>query len=142
MVIIDSIRLMASRGELACRVPIEPSWPVFMACSRSKASGPRTSPTMIRSGRMRRPSLTRPRMRLLQLKLRRVLAGDDPLGRVDEGGQGVEQRRLARARTARDDQVATRRADDAEDARALRTDGAELHQVLHRQLVFLELPDR
>ena len=53
---------MASRGLLACSVPIEPSWPVFMACSRSKASGPRTSPTMMRSGRMRRQLLTRSRM--------------------------------------------------------------------------------
>jgi hypothetical protein len=39
MVIIDSRRLRASRGVLACSVPIEPSWPVFMACSRSNASG-------------------------------------------------------------------------------------------------------
>ena len=53
---------MASRGLLACSVPIEPSWPVFMACSRSNASGPRTSPTMMRSGRMRRQFLTRSRM--------------------------------------------------------------------------------
>ncbi|MNY10105.1 hypothetical protein D3C86_1430620 [compost metagenome] len=62
MVIIDSIRLMASRGELACSVPMEPSWPVFIACNRSKASGPRTSPTMMRSGRIRRQFLTRSRM--------------------------------------------------------------------------------
>ena len=62
MVIIDSMRLSASRGELACSVPIEPSWPVFIACSRSKASGPRTSPTMMRSGRMRRQFLTRSRI--------------------------------------------------------------------------------
>ncbi len=62
MVIIDSIRLMASRGELACSVPMEPSWPVFMACKRSKASGPRTSPTMIRSGRIRRQLRTSSRM--------------------------------------------------------------------------------
>ena len=53
---------MASRGLLACSVPIEPSWPVFIACSRSNASGPRTSPTMMRSGRMRRQFLTRSRM--------------------------------------------------------------------------------
>ena len=35
-------------------VVMEPSWPVFMACSMSKASSPRTSPMMMRSGRMRR----------------------------------------------------------------------------------------
>ena len=62
MVIIDSRRDSASRGLLACSVPIEPSWPVFMACSRSNASGPRTSPTMMRSGRMRRQLRTRSRM--------------------------------------------------------------------------------
>ena len=62
MVIIDSRRDRASRGELAWSVPIDPSWPVFIACSRSKASGPRTSPTMIRSGRIRRQFLTRSRM--------------------------------------------------------------------------------
>ena len=32
IVIIDSRRDSASRGEFACNVPIEPSWPVFMAC--------------------------------------------------------------------------------------------------------------
>ena len=32
----------------------EPSWPVFMAWSMSTVSAPRTSPTMMRSGRMRR----------------------------------------------------------------------------------------
>ena len=69
----------------------------------------------------------------------RVLAGDDALGRVDEGGQGVQQGRLARTRTARDDDVASAGTDDAQDARALGTDGGVLHQVLHRQLVFLEL---
>ncbi len=98
MVIMDSRRLMASRGLLACSVPIEPSWPVFMACSRSNASGPRTSPTMIRSGRIRRQFLTRSRMvtcalafqvgrpgfqahhvRLLQLQFGGVLAGRRPV---------------------------------------------------------------
>ena len=47
------MRWSASRGELAWTVDIEPSWPVFIACSMSSASAPRTSPTMIRSGRMR-----------------------------------------------------------------------------------------
>jgi hypothetical protein len=31
IVIMDSQRDSASRGLLACNVPIEPSWPVFMA---------------------------------------------------------------------------------------------------------------
>ena len=51
------------------RVVSEPSWPVFMACSMSSASPPRTSPTMMRSGRMRRALRTRSRMRDLALAL-------------------------------------------------------------------------
>ena len=43
-------------------VESEPSWPVFMAWSMSSASEPRTSPTMMRSGRMRRALRTRSRI--------------------------------------------------------------------------------
>ena len=94
---------MASRGELACTVDSEPSWPVFMACSMSSASPPRHSPTTMRSGRMRSELRTRSRMVisplpsmfggrrlqpddvvLLQLQLDRVLDGDDPLVVRDE----------------------------------------------------------
>ena len=59
---IVSTRARVSRGPLECAVVIEPSWPVFIAWSRSNASGPRTSPTMIRSGRMRRQFLIRSRI--------------------------------------------------------------------------------
>ena len=88
---------------LAWTVDIEPSWPVFIACSMSKASAPRTSPTMMRSGRMRsallhelalrdlalaldvgRAGLQPHDMRLLQLQLGRVLDRDDALARVDQ----------------------------------------------------------
>ena len=48
-----SSRVSASRGVLAWMVLIEPSWPVFIACSMSSASSPRHSPRMMRSGRMR-----------------------------------------------------------------------------------------
>src|SRR5215217_3604341 len=90
---------------------------------------------------VRRPGFQAHHMRLLQLQFGCVLAGDDPLGRIDEGGHGVEQGGLARTRTAADQDVASAGADDAQDPRAFRTDGREVHQVLHRQLVFLELPD-
>src|SRR5439155_17247215 len=53
----------ASRGELAWRVDSDPSWPVFMAWSMSSASAPRTSPTTIRSGRMRKALRTSSRAR-------------------------------------------------------------------------------
>lgn len=57
-----SSRARASRGVLACSVVNEPSWPVFMAVSMSKASAPRHSPTTMRSGRMRKALRTRSRM--------------------------------------------------------------------------------
>ena len=40
--------------EFAWMVEIDPSWPVFIACSMSSDSAPRTSPMTMRSGRMRR----------------------------------------------------------------------------------------
>src|SRR3984885_3850852 len=67
MPIICSSREMASRGVLAWIVAIEPSWPVFMACNMSKASSPRHSPRMTRSGRMRSAFLTRARWRISPL---------------------------------------------------------------------------
>ena len=58
-----STRERTSRGLLACTVQIEPSWPVFIAWSMSSAAASRTSPTTIRSGRMRSALRTRSRMR-------------------------------------------------------------------------------
>ena len=108
----------------------EPSWPVFIAWSMSSASPPRHSPTTIRSGRMRRALITRSRMvtsplpsmfggprlqrdhvLLAQLQLGGVLDGDDALVVRDEDGEHVEQRRLAGAGAAGDDDVQPR--DDA-----------------------------
>ena len=67
MPIICSRREIASRGLLAWMVAIEPSWPVFIACSMSKASSPRHSPRMMRSGRMRSAFLTSSRWRISPL---------------------------------------------------------------------------
>ena len=116
---IVSRRLMASREELACTVVIEPSWPVFMAWSMSSASAARHSPTMMRSGRMRRAFLTRSRMAtwpvpsadggpglevdhvgLLELELGGVLDRDDALAVGDERRQHVEVGGLAGAGAA------------------------------------------
>ena len=57
-----SSRVSASRGLLAWIVLIEPSWPVFIACSMSSASSPRHSPMMMRSGRMRSAFFNRSRI--------------------------------------------------------------------------------
>ena len=62
MPIIISSRLIASRVSLAWIVVMLPSWPVFMAWSMSSASGPRHSPMMIRSGRIRSALRTRSRV--------------------------------------------------------------------------------
>ena len=56
-----SMRVRASRAVFAWMVDMLPSWPVFIACSMSNASLPRTSPTMMRSGRMRSALRTRSR---------------------------------------------------------------------------------
>ena len=80
-------------------------------------------------------------MRLLQLQFGRVLAGDDALVAVDIVGQAVEQRRLAGAGTAGDDDVAADAADDLQHLGAFGRDGAELDELVERQLVLLELAD-
>ena len=117
---IDSTRDSASRGVLACTVVIDPSWPVFIACSMSSTSPPRHSPMMMRSGRIRSAFLTRSRastspspfdvgrarlqphhVPLLQLQLGRVLDGDDALAVGDERRQRVQHGRLAGAGAAR-----------------------------------------
>ena len=142
--------MSASRGELAWTVEIEPSWPVFMACSMSSASAPRTSPTMMRSGRMRRRvahqvalrdlaaafDVRRARLqphdvRLLELQLGRVLDGDDALVVRDERRQAVEQRRLAGAGAAGDQDVEPRPAPSrAAGPRMLRRERSERDQVV------------
>src|SRR4051794_9860228 len=53
-----SSRRSASAALPAWTVQSEPSWPVASAVSMSSASGPRTSPTTIRSGRIRSAFLT------------------------------------------------------------------------------------
>ncbi len=122
-----SSRAIASRGELACTVDNEPSWPVFIACSMSRHSPPRTSPTTMRSGRIRSELRTRSRIEisplpsmlrgpalqpddviLLQLQLDGVLDRDDALAVGDERRQHVQQRRLAGAGAAGHDDVEPR----------------------------------
>ena len=102
-----------SRGVLEWMVVIEPSWPVFIACSMSSVSSPRTSPRTIRSGRIRSALITSSRcltapfaldvrrtcfephnVVLLHLQFGRVFDRDDALVRRDETGKHIEQRRL------------------------------------------------
>ena len=98
----------------------EPSCPVFIAWSMSSASPPRTSPTTIRSGRMRSAFRTRARSvtsprpstfagrdsrRATWCPGRRSSAAsstvDDALGPADEAGERVQKRCLPRFRSRR-----------------------------------------
>ncbi len=98
-----SSRSITSRELLAWTVVIEPSWPVFMACSMSMASGAAAladddpvgphpqgvfdqvadgvGPGPFDVGRL---GLQRDHVLLVQLQLRRVFDGDDPLFVGDE----------------------------------------------------------
>ncbi len=83
---------MASRGLLACSVPIEPSWPVFMACKQVEglrsahladddAFGTHTQTVaheiahgdLALAFKVRRPGFEAHHMGLLQLQVRRRL---------------------------------------------------------------------
>ena len=141
MVIIDSRRCIASRGLLAWSVPIEPSWPVFMACKQVERLGSahladddafgthtQTVPDEIAHGDLAlaleigRARFQAHHVRLLQLKFGRVFAGDDALFGVDIGGETVQKRRLARTGTAGNQDVTAAAADHAEHARAFGRD--------------------
>ena len=112
--------------------------------SRSRLSAWRTSPTMIRDGRIRSASLTSRRSGISPVPSRRgcrhcidgdvavrdaqledLLARDDPLPRGDGRGQAVEQRRLAGLRAAGDEDVEPGRDRRLEEARRLPGERAE-----------------
>ena len=119
-----SRRWIASSGELACTVTSEPSWPVLIACSMSSVSRAADLADDDAVGAhaqrvahevadrdlalaldVRRPGLERDDVRLLEPQLGVVLDGDDPLAGRHRRRQRVEQRRLAGARAAGDDDV-------------------------------------
>ena len=157
IMIIVSRRAMASRGVLACSVVIEPSWPVFMACSMSSVSAPRHSPMMMRSGRIRRAFRTRsvavigalafdvrrPRFQphdvlLLQLQFGRVLDRDDALVVRNEARQRVEQRRFTGTGTAGDDDVQPGLDGAFQQHRHLGREGLVVQQVFQLQRIGAE----
>ena len=124
-----SSRRITSAALLAWIVVIEPSWPVFIACSMSSDSPDRHSPTTIRSGRMRRAILHQVANRVLaapfdvgpfrfephdvllgQLQFGRVFDRDDSFLVGNEIAQAIEQRRFAAAGAAGDDDVGPCRA--------------------------------
>ena len=156
-----STRRSASSGEPAWTVDSEPSWPLDIALSMSSASAPRTSPTTIRSGRMRsalrtsRRTVTSPRpssdagprleahdVGVAQAQLGGVLDGDDPLAVADELRQRVERRRLARAGAAADEDVAAREHRALQQVAQRRRPGAVGDEVVGTEAARAEAADR
>ena len=150
---IVSRRYSASRGVFAWMVVKLPSWPVFMAWSMSSASSPRTSPTTMRSGRIRRALITRCRavtaplpsmfgrpgfqahdVPLPQHQFGRVLDRDDALLVRDEAREDVQQRRLAGAGSARDQDVEPRADGRLEEIQHRLRQRLALDQVLRAEL--------
>ena len=158
---IVSIRASASRGELAWTVVSEPSWPVFIACSMSSASAPRTSPTMMRSGRMRSELRTSSRIGISPSPSR--FFGRDSRRRTWSwlswssaassivttrsvfgigGRERVQERRLAGARAAGDEHVQLGLDAGGEELEGLVGERAEAQQVVEHQALLRELADR
>jgi hypothetical protein len=88
-----------------------------------------------------RPGFQPDRVRLLQLQLGGVLAGDDAFVIIDELGEAVEQRGLAGAGAAGDQRVDAAAADNLEDLAAFRRETPEPDQLVEGQLLLLELAD-
>ena len=81
-------------------------------------------------------------MDLLHLQLRGILDGHDTLAAVDVRRHGVEQRRLATARTARDQRVTARPNDTFQQVRKLAREGSQLYQAVHVDRHPRKLADR
>ena len=156
-----SRRESASRGVFAWSVDRDPSCPVFIAWSMSSASPPRTSPMMMRSGRIRnalrsrsrvtispRPSMLGGRpfeahdVPLREAQLGAVLDRHDALVVGDHRRQHVQQRRLAAARTAAHEDVRAPLHAGAEEVRRLIRHRSDGHQVVDGERVRAELPNR
>ena len=140
---------------------MEPSWPVFMACSMSSASAPRDSPTMMRSGRIRRVLITRSRCVMApapsmfagrvsrrttwfccRLQFGRVFDGDDALFFRNEARERVQHGGLARARTARDHDVQPRLHAAAHEIEHAGGEGLVLEQIFGGEQLLAVAPDR
>ena len=102
------MRRTASAGPLAWHVERHPPCPVFIAWSMSSASAPLTSPTTMRSGRIRSAARTRSRTPIAAspsgdggpgLEPDHVLTGQSQLGGVLDGHDTLARR--GGTRTAR-----------------------------------------
>lgn len=78
----------------------------------------------------------------LDLKLRVVLDGNDPLLRRYELGQGVEKRGLAGTGASADEDIVPGYDQHLQEARRLLAEGSQADQVLHGDLLCGKFPDR
>ena len=153
------ILVTASRAELAWMVHM-PGRPEFSAMSRSRLSSWRTSPTMMRDGRIRSASLTSRRSLISpvpfeaglpalhrhhvgqrDLELEDLLAGHHPLPGRDRGGQAVQQRGLAGLGAAGHEHVEPAGDGRLEEAGRLPGERAELDEVVEVGRAHDELAD-
>ena len=156
-----SSRVSASRGVLAWMVPIEPSWPVFIACSMSMASSDADladdDPVGAHAQRVLDQvadgdlalaldvggaGLEPHDVRLLQLQLGGVLDRHGALAVVDHPRHGVEERGLARAGAAGDQDVEPRAPGDLQHGRHVGGDVALPRHHVEGDLLLGELADR
>ena len=91
---------------------------------------------------VRRARLERDDVPLEQPELGRVLDSDDPLVRGDVRGDGVQERRLTRACTARDQHVQLPANALREEVGGLLVERPEPDEVVERERIAGELPDR
>ncbi len=150
-----------SAGVLAWPVDSEPSWPVVIAWSMSRASPARHSPTMIRSGRMCRALRSRSRMVISPLPSRfggrassvttcawlscssaasSMVTIRSSSGMNDE--RTLRRGRLARAGAAGDEDVELGLDADPQELEHLRRRGPEPDEVVDGDRLGRELPDR
>ena len=91
---------------------------------------------------VRRASLEAEHVALVERELGGVLDRHDPLVVRDRRRERVQQRRLARARAARDEHVALGLDAAAQELDRLLRERADVDHVLHREAPAAELPDR
>src|SRR5664280_56669 len=136
-----SSRESMSRGLFAWPVDIEPSWPVFIAWSMSSASPPRHSPTMIRSGRIRRALRTSSRIGIWPFPS--MFGGrDSSVTTCSWPSCSSARSTWSRWSPARDEDVEARLDTGLEEVEHVRGRGSEPDQVVHREGGGGELPDR
>ncbi|MOA16634.1 hypothetical protein D3C78_1368560 [compost metagenome] len=91
---------------------------------------------------IRRPGFQAHHVLVLELQLCGILDGDDPLVRIDDLAENVEQRGLAGTSAAADKDVAAARHCELQELEDLRAQRARSQQIGASQHVLAELANR